>query len=57
LRTSEMSSRNAFVNKILGSEQFSYNKSYSRDFVYSDGFTQKPTKITCANSDFGFVGK
>jgi hypothetical protein len=44
-----------FLDKILQSEAFSYNKTFSKEFVYSDAHGS-PTTITCANSDFGFAG-
>jgi hypothetical protein len=52
-----MSSTNSFLNQVLSSESFSHNKSYSKDFVYSDGYNPKPTRIQCADSEFGFAGE
>jgi hypothetical protein len=43
-----------FLERLLQSEQFTYNKTFSKEFCYSDNHA--PTTITCSNSDFGFVG-
>ena len=51
-----MSSFNSFVNKVLETEEVSYNKSFNKQFVYKDAAGGKPTTFTCSNSDFGFQG-
>lgn len=47
----------AFLAQLAASEDLTYHRSYSKEFVYADLYNERPTKITCTNSDLGFSGE
>jgi hypothetical protein len=47
---------NSYLAKVLESEQITVNKSFAKEFVYSDCYNKRPTTITCTNNDFAFSG-
>jgi hypothetical protein len=47
----------AFIARFLDSEEFSCNKSFSKEFVHRDAHNPEPTTLTITNSDIGMTGK
>ena len=47
----------SFLNKILETEEFASNKSFSKEYVHKDSYNKRPTTVTCSNSDFSFGGE
>lgn len=45
-----------FVTGVLGTEQFSYSKSFSKEISFNDKHHSSDTVICASNSDFGFTG-
>jgi hypothetical protein len=46
----------SFIDRFLDSEEFSCNKSFSKEFVYRDANNRSPTTLTVTNSDIGMTG-
>jgi hypothetical protein len=46
-----------FLNEVFNTEEFTGNKSFSKEMVYSDTYNKRPTRITLTNSDFSFSGE
>lgn len=55
-RSSSSNTDMAFLASLAASEDFTYHRSFSKQYVYRDLYNERPTKVLCTNSDLAFTG-